>query len=471
MATPDNFIVAIEIGSSKVTAIAGKKEPDGGIKVLALAQEPSTTFIRKGRINNINKMSQCILNIKERLEKKLQKNICRVYVGIGGMGMHTVANTIVRNLGSKMEVTQEMIDSISDENRTSATPDRDILEAIPQEFKLGTQLQNEPVGMLTESIEGRYLNIVANSSVKEEIRNCFHSANVAIADLPITVQALADTMLTESERRSGCVFIDMGAETTSVAVYKNNLLRHLATIPLGGANINRDIMSLQIEDDEAEKLKLMYGTAIADNEDETQAAAIQLNDGRSVKFEEFCGLVEAREEEIVMNINNQITLSKYTKESLIGGLIVTGGASNMRNIKKLFETVTGFDKIRFVRNINLQVRPPKDVPDFNRDGSFFAAIALIDKGTENCCGGDLGTAQPQIFPTEEQKAEEERKRLEEEERLREEERKREEEEAERLRLEEEQHLAEEKKKKRSEGFRKFFNKMKKTLGDLVEEKE
>ena len=78
--------------------------------------------------------------------------------------------------------------------------------------------------MLTESIEGRYLNIVANSSVKEEIRNCFHSANVAIADLPITVQALADTMLTESERRSGCVFIDMGAETTSVAVYKNNII-------------------------------------------------------------------------------------------------------------------------------------------------------------------------------------------------------------------------------------------------------
>ena len=78
MATPDNFIVAIEIGSSKVTAIAGKKEPDGGIKVLAQAQEPSTTFIRKGRINNINKMSQCILNIKERLEKKLQKNICQI---------------------------------------------------------------------------------------------------------------------------------------------------------------------------------------------------------------------------------------------------------------------------------------------------------------------------------------------------------------------------------------------------------
>ena len=100
------------------------------------------------------------------------------------------------------------------------------------------------------SIEGHYLNIVANSSVREEIRNCFRAANVTIADLPITVLALADSMLTESEKRSGCVFVDMGAETTSVAIFKNNLLRHLAVIPLGGANINRDITSLQVEDDE-----------------------------------------------------------------------------------------------------------------------------------------------------------------------------------------------------------------------------
>ena len=473
MATEDKFIVAIELGSSKVTGIAGRKQPDGATQILAFAQEPSTTFIRKGRINNVNKMTQCILNMKEKLEQKLQKSVSRVYVGIGGMGMHTVANTVVRHFDSKIEITQEMIDAMCDENRNSASTDRDILESVPQEYRLGTQIQTDPVGILADGIEGHFLNIVASSSVREEIRNCFRTAGVAIADLPITVQALADAMLTEPEKRSGCVFVDMGAETTSVAVYKNNLLRHLAVIPLGGANVNRDIMSLQIEDDEAEELKLKYGAAVYENSGEKHKPIV-LRDGRSVAFDEFCGLVEARMEEIILNVKNQIALSKYDKGQLIGGLIITGGASNMRNINKLFEAVTGFEKIRFVRNISLQVRPPKDAPDFNRDGSFFAAIALIDKGTENCCGGDLGTAQPQIFPSEEQKAEEERKRLEEEERQKaEEERKREEEEAEaeRLRLEEEKRLAEEKKKKRSEGIRKFFTKMKKTLGDLVEEKE
>ena len=393
MATEDNFIVAIELGSSKVTGVAGRKQPDGAIQVLAFAQEPSTTFIRKGRINNVSKMTQCIISMREKLEQKMQKSISRVYVGIGGMGMHTVANTVARHFDSKVEITQEMVDAISDENRTSANADRDILESVPQEYHLGAQTTIDPVGILADSIEGHYLNIVANSSVREEIRNCFRTAGVTIADLPITVQALADSMLTEPEKRSGCVFVDMGAETTSVAVYKNNLLRHLAVIPLGGANINRDIMSLQIEDDEAEELKLKYGSAVQEGDSDAHKP-IALRDGRTIAYDEFMGLVEARVEEIVLNVKNQISLSNYDVSQLIGGLIVTGGAANIRNIDKAFPRDTKFEKIRFVRSIRIPLRTP-DYPGLNNDGDCNAAIALIDKGEINCCGGDLG--QPDLF--------------------------------------------------------------------------
>ncbi|WP_293575296.1 cell division protein FtsA [Prevotella sp.] len=393
MATEDNFIVAIELGSSKVTGVAGRKQPDGAIQVLAFAQEPSTTFIRKGRINNVSKMTQCIISMREKLEQKMQKSVSRVYVGIGGMGMHTVANTVARHFDSKVEITQEMVDAISDENRTSASADRDILESVPQEYHLGAQTTVDPVGILADSIEGHYLNIVANSSVREEIRNCFRTAGVTIADLPITVQALADSMLTEPEKRSGCVFVDMGAETTSVAVYKNNLLRHLAVIPLGGANINRDIMSLQIEDDEAEELKLKYGSAVQEGDSDAHKP-IALRDGRTIAYDEFMGLVEARVEEIVLNVKNQISLSNYDVSQLIGGLIVTGGAANIRNIDKAFTRDTKFEKIRFVRSIRIPLRTP-DYPGLNNDGDCNAAIALIDKGEINCCGGDLG--QPDLF--------------------------------------------------------------------------
>lgn len=402
MATEDKFIVAIELGSSKVTGIAGRKQPDGVIQILAFAQEPSTTFIRKGRINNVNKMTQSLLNIKEKLEQKLQSTISRVYVGIGGMGMHTVANTVVRHFNAKIEVTQEMVDSMCDENRTTTNGDREILESVPQEYRLGTQLQTDPVGILAESIEGHYLNIVASSSIREEIRNCFRNASIQIADLPITVQALADNMLTEPEKRSGCVFVDMGAETTSVAVYKNNLLRHLAVIPLGGANVNRDIMSLQIEDDEAEELKLKYGSAIA-NTEENGSKTIQLRDGRQIKYDEFSGLVEARVEEIILNIQNQITLSSYDKSQLIGGLIITGGASHMKDIDKAFTRDTNFDKIRFVHNIRIPIRST-DYDNFNADGQCNAALALVDKGEINCNGGAI--TQPEEEEIQQEKVKE-----------------------------------------------------------------
>lgn len=475
MATEDNFIVAIELGSSKVTGVAGRKQPDGAIQVLAFAQEPSTTFIRKGRINNVSKMTQCIISMKDKLEQKMQKSVSRVYVGIGGMGMHTVANTVVRHFDSKVEITQEMIDAMCDENRTSTNSDRDILEAVPQEYHLGTQMQTDPVGILSEGIEGHYLNIVANSTVREEIRNCFRSAGVTIADLPITVQALADVMLTEPEKRSGCVFVDMGAETTSVAVYKNNLLRHLAVIPLGGANINRDIMSLQIEDEEAEELKLKYGSAISPSDDETTHKPIVLRDGRSIAYEEFSGLVEARVEEIILNVMNQISLSKFDNGQLVGGLIITGGASHMKNIDKAFVRDTKFEKIRFVRNIRIPLRTP-DYPGLNADGDCNAAIALIDKGEINCCGGNLGQPglfeeaekekEPELTPEEIAAAEAQRKAEEEAAaRAAEEERKRQEEDK---RLKEEE---EERKRKKKEKWARLRKSVSNFFGNLVKEND
>lgn len=474
MATEDNFIAAIELGSSKVTSIAGRKLTDGSIQILAFAQEPSTTFIRKGRINNVSKMTQCIHNIKDKMEQKMQKSISRMYVGIGGMGMHTVANTIIRHFDSKLEVTQEMVDSMCDENRNSANPDRDILESVPQEYRLGTQLQTDPVGILTETIEGHYLNIVASSSVREEIRNCFRNAGIGIADLPITVLSLADTMLSESEKRSGCVFVDMGAETTSVAVYKNNLLRHLAVIPLGGANINRDIMSLQIEDDEAEELKLKYGSAITSHDAENYDP-IQLRDGRSVKYEEFAGLVEARAEEIILNVKNQISLSKYSKEQLIGGLIITGGASHLRDTDKAFVRDTEFDKIRFVRKGRFSISI-HEYPDFNNNGEFNAALALIDRGEMNCCGGAIGqdnqsegTNKTHVPTLEEIEAEEERKAQEAAE-----EAQRKIQEEEQKRRDEEERLKREEEARRNSLLGKLkrgFNKAGKILGNLVSEKD
>jgi len=399
MATEDNFIVAIELGSSTVTAIAGRKQPDGTISVRAFAQEKSDTFIRKGQINNFTKTTSCIEGMKEKLESKLHKTISSAYVGLGGMGIHTVSNTVTHHLGDKVQITPEIIRNVEDSNRAMHGGDYEILAVIPQDYKLGTQIVTDPEGIPTDVIEGHFLNIVANTSLREAVGECFNKAGIRVAGSPISVLTLADAILTESEKRSGCVFVDMGAETTSVAIYKSNLLRHLAVIPLGGASINRDLGTFQIENAEAESLKLRYGTAYRE-EDEEERPAIALNDGRSVKYEDFSNLVQARMEEIILNVKHQIELSGYKRSQLIAGLVITGGASNIKGADKAFTELTGFDRLRLVKNLRLQYKTdPKSSATFNADGSCNTAIAIIDKGVENCCGGELGDPNGGLFGT------------------------------------------------------------------------
>ena len=399
MAEIKEFFVAIDLGSSKVTAIAGRKQPDGAIEVLAYTQEPSHTFIRKGRISNIDKMTQCAKNIKEALEKKLNKRVSKAYVGIGGMGMHTVTNTIQRSFSEKHVISQDIMEALRVENLQKATPERHILGTVPQEFKVGTQFTNEPVGMLADTIEAHYLNIVANSSMSDQIRNCFRAAGIEVAEMPITVLRLADVMLTEPEKRTGCLFVDMGAETTSVAIFKNNMLRHLAVIPLGGANITQDITSLQIEEDEAETLKLKWGAAITNG---GENPPIVTSDGREFPYSEFAGLIEARVEEIVLNIENQIKLSRYEKNQLIAGVILTGGASMLKNMESVVAKLVGIEKLRVVKNTRFSVRGHKNMNvDAVREGDYAAALARIEQADQNCCGGEIGGETPELFEQEE----------------------------------------------------------------------
>ncbi len=412
MTKDDNFIVAVELGSSKITAIAGRKQSDGAIQILAYAQEPSSQFVRKGRINNLSKMTSCISDMKKKLETKLHKTITQTYVGIGCMGTHTIGGTVTRQLGDKVLITADMVDDVKDANNSLPNDDHIILEVIPQEYKLGTQIVADPIGMASDSIEGHFLNIITNADAVDDVNSCFQKADLNVAGKPISVLSLADAVLTESEKRAGCVFVDMGAQTTSIAIYKNNILRHFAVIPLGGANINRDLCNtLQIEDEEAETLKRKYGAAChAENNEEH--APLTLSHGGTVKYEDFCGLVEARMEEIILNINRQIELSHYDKSLLIAGIIVTGGAASIKRIDKAFTEFIGFEKLRFTKNIRLQYRmDTKGLASFNEDGSFNAAISIVDKGKINCCGGESETNRSTggLFTGEEESAKEEEK--------------------------------------------------------------
>ena len=378
------FIVAIELGSSKISGIAGKKLPDGSIQVLATASESASDCIRKGVIYNLDKTTKSLTSIIKKLESTLKASIGKVYIGMGGQSLRTIRNTEVRHLDEETKISQELIDSLKDSNRAVPIVGYQILGVAPQEYKVGNDLIVEPVGVQTDHIEARFLNIIARKNVKENIYQCCDLVPIEIAedaeDL-IAPLALADAVLTGSEKRSGCVLVDFGADTTTVSVYKNNILRHLAVIPLGGNNITRDICSQQIEEEDAEALKVRFAQAyIEPKENDDENKVFKLEGRCSINAILLEDIVEARLNEILDNVANQIVLSGYDSK-LLAGAIITGGGINLKNMEEAFVKRTKIEKVRVAKETQISLKGL----EIKKDGSQNTLIALLAAGKENCC--------------------------------------------------------------------------------------
>lgn len=336
------FIVAIELGSSKITGIAGRKNIDGSVKILAVVKEDSTQCIRNGVVYNIDRTCQCLTNIVNKLKTLLKTNIAHVYVGVGGQSIRSVKNVIVKDLAPDTVITKDMIDELMDGNRSMTYPDQEILDAITQEYKVDAQLQIDPIGIPATRLEGNFLNILWRKTFYRNLNKCFDNAGIAIAEMYLAPLALADSVLSEAEKRSGCVLVDLGSDTTTVSVYYKNILRHLAVIPLGSANITRDIASLQMEESEAEKMKLKYASAFTDGKEIDETLRLPIDKDRQVDARRFIEIVEARVEEIVENAWFQVP-SEYA-DKLLSGIVLTGGGSNMKNIERAFRNHTHVEK-------------------------------------------------------------------------------------------------------------------------------
>ena len=396
-----DFIVAIELGSSKMTGIAGKKNLDGSIQVLACIKEDSTSFIRKGVVYNIDKTAQCLTNIVSRLEKQLKTRITQVYVGVGGQSIRSIRNVITKDLPGETQVTQDMVIELMDANRNMKYPDQEILDAAVQEYKVDSQLQLEPVGIQCSRIEGNFLNILQRKTFNKNLNKCFETANINIAEFYLAPLALADSVLTEAERRSGCTLVDIGADTTTVSVYSKNILRHLAVIPLGSNNITKDIASLQMEESDAEKMKLKYASAYTENSEIDNNMKYSIDQDRQVETRKFIEIVEGRLEEIIANVWCQVP-EEYC-DKLLGGIILTGGGANMKDIEKAFQNYTHIDKIRIAKFVTQTIT--SQIAEINaRDGRMNTVLGLLAKGDINCAGqefdpnGDLFAPQKPAQP-------------------------------------------------------------------------
>lgn len=477
------FIVAIELGSTNIIGVAGKKNIDGSISILSVIKEDSTSCINKGVVYNIDKTVQYLTNIIKRLETSLKAKVAQVYVGVGGQSIRSVKNTLIKELPLDTVVTLDMVNELMDENRNMTYPAQEVLDAITQEYKVDAQYQLDPVGIQCTRLEANLLNILWKKSFYRNLNKCFDNAGIAIAEMYLAPLALADSVLTDVEKRVGCVLVDLGAETTTVSVYYRNILRHLAVIPLGGNNITIDIASLQMDDENAEKMKRKYASAYTESKDIDENLKYSIDEDRQIDSKTFIEIVEARLEEIIKNVWYQVP-SEYT-DKLLGGFIITGGVSNMKNIEKAFKQHTGVDKIRIANFVQETIN--SNIPEITaHDATMNTVLGLIAKGDMNCAGDELTsdlfakenntettstvveapkaprsiteTQGRGVVPTEaeKQKAEEEARR------------KREEEEAEQRAREEEERRLEEEKRKNSP-LNKLFRKTKSFFDQIMKE--
>lgn len=341
----DKNIVALELGSSSVRAIFGQRKTDGTFQVLGFEKENIVDGIRKGVIYNIDKTTQAIVNVIKKLEDRQHVYVKRVYIGLCGQSLRTIPYHTVHELPTNSTITTAMVDRLIDESMAHLTMENiEVFEVIPTEYKADNHSTLDPIGIIAETLEASFQNIIARVALQDNIQRCLENAKLEMAGLFIAPQVLADYLLQDSEKRSGCTMVDMGAETTTVAVYEKNILQHLVVIPLGGNNITNDIATtFHIEFSEAENLKHTYGSAYEVLEEDDEDIDISISNNRKIKKSALLNTIEARQQEIIANIWEQC--NKY-ESRMLSGIILTGGAANMKGILDAFNAYCHYEMVK-----------------------------------------------------------------------------------------------------------------------------
>lgn len=356
------------------------KNSSGSIRVIAYEVEPSGSFIRRGCVFNIEETAAKIKSLLSRMERKLEGGrIAKVYVGIGGQSLHTQEYSVVKELASDSRITDEVVDLLFEECHIYKPAQLDVLYTVAPTYYLDGRLEVNPVGVPCKRIEARFNLVVGRPSVRKHIETSIvEKAQKKIAGLLISPLALADAVLLDHEKDLGCALIDMGAGVTTLSVYKSGKLQSMAVIPLGGALITKDLMTLPLVEAEAERIKIIYGNAIVDKED---ASVVTVNAvdgvGRDVRLAEINHIVEARAKEILENIFMQLEAMGGV-DRLGAGIVLTGGASYLRNVAELIHRRLKRE-VRYATVRKDVLENPLQLPVDN-----LTAVGLLLQDTENC---------------------------------------------------------------------------------------
>ncbi len=353
--TTDNLIVVIDLGTSSISGVAGRKDYNGRVEIIA-SESVASKGIKRGAICNLEEAAFCIKSILSLLQNKVNilfnegrtdeekktYEISGVYVGLNGQTIKTMDSRVPRNLG-EVEVTQDIIDTLYRENRNIKIENGEILEIVTQEYLVDDSDEVSPVGCICTRIEGRYKIVAGRPSLKSNLYKCFEKAGYEVAGIFLSPIATASAILSKEEKELGCVMIDFGAGTTSVAVYYKNMLRHISVIPFGSDIITKDIMDLKVLEVVAEKLKVKYGSAMEELVEDfyISTPVVAGKEGKTVSNKFLAGIIEARIEEILDYVCDQIEKSGLACH--MDEIVITGGGSQLLNLIEKLKLRTGLD--------------------------------------------------------------------------------------------------------------------------------
>ncbi len=356
--------VGLDIGTTKIVAIIGQKNEYGKIEVLGMGRSKSLG-VRRGVVNNIDLTVKSIKEAIESAESLQFQNkgnsgiklgsdfhIKEVVVGIAGQHIRSLQHTdYIRREDPDKIINDEDLERLENQvHKLPMLPGEEIIHVLPQEFKVDGQKEIiEPIGMCGSRIDADFHVVVGQIASIKNIGRCVKYAGIDLSGLTLEPLASADAVLSNEEKDAGVALVDIGGGTTDLAIFKDGIIRHTAVIPFGGNIITEDVKEgCSIIEKQAELLKIKFGSAWPGENKDNEIVSIKGLRGhepKQITLKNLSRIINARVVEIIDKIFEEIKAYGYEdpKKKLIGGIVLTGGGSQLKHLKQLVEYRTGMD--------------------------------------------------------------------------------------------------------------------------------
>jgi cell division protein FtsA len=379
----EQYVAAIDIGTTKIVAIVGKKNENGKIEILGLSKALSKG-VKRGVVLNIEDTVTAIQTTVDDVQKRSGIIFSEVFVGIAGQHIKSMKNRgyITRDNYEDEIKKEEVFRLIEDMHKIHIDIGEEIIHVIPQNFIVDNETGvKSPIGMCGRRLEANFHIVIGQVAAAKNIEKCVRKANLTVKDMILEPLASSDAVLTDDEKEAGVVLVDIGGGTTDVAVYYDNIIRHTAVVPLGGNVVTKDIKEgCAILQRHAEQLKIQYGSALGDIAPEDKVVSIPGISGREPKeisFRSLAYIIQSRMEEIIDFVNFEIQNSGYA-DKLAAGVVITGGGAMLRHLPQLMKFKTAMDVRIGLPNEHLAGTGKNEI----NQPMYATAVGLIMRGFE-----------------------------------------------------------------------------------------